>query len=76
MWKCTHGCKITEVIASLPTEIDPDSEAQVMVDAATGKATNHFWDGVRGVPDAWQELAEADESPACPECQNECDWVA
>ena len=75
MWKCPNGCKIAEVIASLPTEIDSDNECQVMCDALTGKATNHFWDGIRGVPDEWQKMAEADEQPSCPECQNECDWV-
>ena len=75
-WLCPNGHKIGEVIASLPTDTDPNSEMQVMVDAETGKATNHYWDGCRGVPQEHIDLAEADENPACPECMSECDWKA
>lgn len=76
MWKCPGGCAISEVMAVLPTDIDPDNECQVMLDAETGQATDHFWDGIRGVPAEWAELAEDDEAPLCPECQSECDWHA
>jgi hypothetical protein len=69
MWKCINGCEgITEVIAQVEDE-------QIMVDAKTGKATNRFVDGVKGVTPAWADLAEVDESPICPECLSECDWV-
>lgn len=76
MWKCINGHTPEEVIASLPSEVDPHREMCVMVDAKTGKATNHYWDGIVGVVPEHVELAEADENPACPECQSECDWVA
>jgi hypothetical protein len=72
MWVCPNGHKLTEVIASLP---DSNGEMDVLVDAETGEATNRFYDGIVGVPDDLAELAEADESPMCPECLGECDWV-
>ena len=75
MWVCPNGHKLTEVIASLPSEVDPNGEMDVMVDAETGEATNRFYDGIRGVPSDLAEFAEADESPMCPECLQECDWV-
>jgi hypothetical protein len=75
MWRCPNGHSITEVIASLPSEVDPNGEMDVRVDAETGKSTNHFFDGIRGVPDDLAEFAEADESPLCPECLMECDWL-
>jgi hypothetical protein len=75
MWRCPTGCKIVEVVACLPSGVDPNLEMEVMVDAQTGKATNHFYDGIRGVPEDLKSLAEADENPMCPNCLSECDWV-
>lgn len=72
MWKCPNGCEVTEVEAFIPGEA---GACGVMIDAETGKSTNHWGDGTRGVTAETAIIVEEDESPMCSNCFAFCDWV-
>jgi hypothetical protein len=67
MWVCPNGHAIEEACVAVSEDV------AVMVSTSRGKATNHYADGTRGVTKRDAELAEADESPICPECGAICD---
>ena len=64
---CKEGNHYPEyVIASLPSEVDPDNEMAVLC-TGDGEPTNRYADGIVGVVAKHEALAREDEQPFCAE---------